>query len=213
MRVICFNKIRDFSFSFLLSLTEKSAFLFPCALLHYGSSFVSMPSYDLNLICFSAISPSFLAKDSGYLCDINHKAISHCLFHFWLQHHFLQAQDQCIPMSKESSKGARRPTEMRRELLPNLKEKKKIYGMCKKGQATWDIYRNKVRGCREPMPICNLIYTGKSRTARRATISTLAAKRKPGTCRVTAESDGCPGEGGQREGRITECLLSFSVSC
>lgn len=39
-----------------------------------GSSFVSMSSYDLNLICLAAIALSFLAKDLGYLW---YKAQSH----------------------------------------------------------------------------------------------------------------------------------------
>lgn len=38
---------------------------------------------------------------------------------------------------------------MSRELLANLKRKKEIYGMWKKGQAMWENYRNVVRVCRD----------------------------------------------------------------
>lgn len=45
-----------------------------------------------------------------------------------------QAQDQCIAMSKKSSKGGRRPLWMSRELLENLKQ---ILG-CGKELAVWE---------------------------------------------------------------------------
>lgn len=38
---------------------------------------------------------------------------------------------------------------MSRELLANLKHKKEIYGMWKKGQAMWEDYGNVVRVCRD----------------------------------------------------------------
>ncbi|KAJ7415166.1 hypothetical protein BTVI_38982 [Pitangus sulphuratus] len=63
------------------------------------------------------------------------------------KHHFLQAQDQYIPMMKKPGKGGRRPAWMSRELLVNLKRKKEINGMLKKEQATWGDYRNIVRVC------------------------------------------------------------------
>lgn len=47
----------------------------------------------------------------------------------WLifKHRVLQAQDRCIPMRKKSSKGGKRPAWMGKELLGNLKQKKKAY--------------------------------------------------------------------------------------
>ena len=45
------------------------------------------------------------------------------------KHHFLHAQDRCIPLSKKSSKGGRRPIWMIKELLVELKWKRKVYGM------------------------------------------------------------------------------------
>ncbi|GAB0180066.1 mitochondrial enolase superfamily member 1 [Grus japonensis] len=66
-----------------------------------------------------------------------------------LKHHFLQAQDQCIPKSKKSSKGVRRPAWMSKELLEKLKGKKEVYRMWKKGLAAWEEYRNVVRVCRD----------------------------------------------------------------
>jgi len=49
----------------------------------------------------------------------------------WLlfKHYFLRAQDQCIPVSKKSSKGGRRPTWMSKELLAELRWKRKVYEM------------------------------------------------------------------------------------
>jgi len=65
------------------------------------------------------------------------------------KHHFLHAQDWCIPLSKKSSKGGRRPAWMSKELLPELGWKRKVYGMWKEGQATWEEYRNVVKTCRD----------------------------------------------------------------
>jgi len=69
----------------------------------------------------------------------------------WLlfKHPFLHAQDQRIPTSKKVSKGGRRPAWMSEELLEKLTWKRKVYGMWKKGQATWEEYRNIVRVCRD----------------------------------------------------------------
>ncbi|NXU46786.1 YTX2 protein, partial [Drymodes brunneopygia] len=63
--------------------------------------------------------------------------------------HFLQAQDQSVPMGTKSSKGARRPAWLNKELLGKLKWKKRIYGSWKEGLVTWEEYRTVVRGCRE----------------------------------------------------------------
>ncbi|NWT63551.1 RTJK polymerase, partial [Erythrocercus mccallii] len=69
----------------------------------------------------------------------------------WLtfKHHFLQAQDQCIPKCRKSSKRVRRPAWLSRELLLKLKQKREIYKTWKEGQATWEEYREVVKGCRD----------------------------------------------------------------
>jgi len=69
----------------------------------------------------------------------------------WLlfNHHFLHAQNRCIPLSKKSRKGVRRPAWMSKELLAELRWKRKVHGMWKEGQATWEEYRNVVRACRD----------------------------------------------------------------
>jgi len=67
------------------------------------------------------------------------------------RHHFLSAQDQCTSISRKSSKGGRRPAWMRKEILAELIQKRKIYGMWKEGQATWEECRNVVRACRDAM--------------------------------------------------------------
>jgi len=38
---------------------------------------------------------------------------------------------------------------MSKELLEELRQKTKVYGMWKEGQATWEEYRNVVRACRD----------------------------------------------------------------
>jgi len=43
--------------------------------------------------------------------------------------HFLHAQDWCIPMSKKSRKGGRRSAWMVKELLAELRWKRKVYRM------------------------------------------------------------------------------------
>jgi len=70
---------------------------------------------------------------------------------FWslFNHHFLHAQDLCIPLSKNSSKGGRRPAWMSKELLAELRRKIKVHGLWKDGQATWEEYRNFVKACRD----------------------------------------------------------------
>jgi len=42
------------------------------------------------------------------------------------KHHFLHAQDWCIPLSKKSRKGGRRPAWMSKELLVELRWKRKV---------------------------------------------------------------------------------------
>jgi len=63
--------------------------------------------------------------------------------------HFLHAQEQYIPLRKKSSKGGRRPAWLNKELLAELRRKRKVHGMWKEGQATWEEYRNVVRACRD----------------------------------------------------------------
>ncbi|XP_068809548.1 uncharacterized protein [Struthio camelus] len=59
------------------------------------------------------------------------------------------AQDRCIPLRKKSSKAGRRPAWMSKELLAKLQQKKEVYRMWKRGQATWEEYRDVVRVCRD----------------------------------------------------------------
>ncbi|GAB0179622.1 hypothetical protein GRJ2_000427500 [Grus japonensis] len=42
--------------------------------------------------------------------------------------HLLQAQEQCIPAMRKSSKNTRRPAWMNKELLGKVKQKKEAYG-------------------------------------------------------------------------------------
>jgi len=67
------------------------------------------------------------------------------------KHPFLHVQDRCIPLSKKSGKGGRTPAWMSKELLAKFKYKRKVYGMWRERQVTWEKYRNIVRECREVM--------------------------------------------------------------
>jgi len=69
----------------------------------------------------------------------------------WLlfKHHFLHAQEQCIPLGKKSSKGGRKPAWMSKEFLAELRWKRKVHAMWNEGQATWDEYRIVVKACRD----------------------------------------------------------------
>lgn len=65
------------------------------------------------------------------------------------KHHFLQAQDQSIPLNQKLNKGSRSLLWLSREFLKNLKQKNKIYVTWKKGQATQEDDRNIVTECQE----------------------------------------------------------------
>jgi len=45
--------------------------------------------------------------------------------------HFLHAQERCIPLRKKSSKGGRRPAWLNKELLAEIRWKRKVHGMWK----------------------------------------------------------------------------------
>jgi len=67
------------------------------------------------------------------------------------KHHFFHAQERCIPLRKKSRKGGSRPAWMSKELLVEIRWKRKVHEMWKEGQATWEEYRNVVRACRDAM--------------------------------------------------------------
>ena len=50
---------------------------------------------------------------------------------------------------KKLSKGGRRHAWLNKELLAEIRWKRKVHGMWKEGQATWEEYRNVVRACRD----------------------------------------------------------------
>ena len=61
----------------------------------------------------------------------------------------LKVQDLTIPMSRKMSRRARRPGWLNRDLWLDLKNKRKVYGLWKSGQATYEDYRYVVKLCRE----------------------------------------------------------------
>jgi len=69
---------------------------------------------------------------------------------WWLfKHYFLHAQEWYIHLRKKSSKGGRRLAWLNKELLAEIRQKRKVHGMWKEGRITWEEYRNVVRACRD----------------------------------------------------------------
>ncbi|GAB0210316.1 mitochondrial enolase superfamily member 1 [Grus japonensis] len=64
------------------------------------------------------------------------------------KNHLLEAQEQAIPLCRKSSKQGRRPSWLNRELLVELKRKKKLYDLWKQGQALQEDDRA-MKGMRE----------------------------------------------------------------
>ncbi|KFV20591.1 hypothetical protein N340_07832, partial [Tauraco erythrolophus] len=69
----------------------------------------------------------------------------------WLifKDHLLQAQERCIPTKRKSGRNTRRPAWMNKELLDQLRHKKKAYRGWKQGQVAWEEYRAIVRATRD----------------------------------------------------------------
>ncbi|GAB0207656.1 mitochondrial enolase superfamily member 1 [Grus japonensis] len=69
----------------------------------------------------------------------------------WLifEGHLLQAQEQCIPTKRKSSKNTKRPPWMNKELLGKVKQKKEGYRGWKQGQVAWEEYRETVPAARD----------------------------------------------------------------
>ena len=61
----------------------------------------------------------------------------------------LKAQEQAIPMCRKTSQRGRRSAWLNRELWLELQEKKRVYDLWKKGQATQEDYKDVMRLCRE----------------------------------------------------------------
>ncbi|KFV13526.1 hypothetical protein N340_11889, partial [Tauraco erythrolophus] len=69
----------------------------------------------------------------------------------WLifKDHLLQAQERCIPTKRKSGGKTRRPAWMNKDLLDQLRHKKKTYRGWKQGQVAWEEYRAIVRATRD----------------------------------------------------------------
>ncbi|GAB0203202.1 hypothetical protein GRJ2_002785800 [Grus japonensis] len=63
--------------------------------------------------------------------------------------HLLRAQEQVIPKCRKSSRQGRRPAWLNRDLLLELRRKKKVYACWKQGQAMREDYRDAARLCGE----------------------------------------------------------------
>jgi len=73
------------------------------------------------------------------------------------KNHLLKAQEQAIPLCRKPSKRSRRPAWLSRELLLELKKKKKFYDLWKRDQALQEDHRAVVRilGRRHKRPRLN----------------------------------------------------------
>ena len=65
------------------------------------------------------------------------------------KNHLLEAQQEAIPLCPKSSKRGRRPAWLNRELLMELKRKKKLYDLWKQGQASQEDHKAVVCICRQ----------------------------------------------------------------
>ncbi|GAB0178700.1 mitochondrial enolase superfamily member 1 [Grus japonensis] len=63
--------------------------------------------------------------------------------------HLLQAQEQCIPTKRKSSKNTKRPPWMNKELLDKVNQKKEAYRGWKQRQVAWEKYRETVQASRD----------------------------------------------------------------
>ncbi|KAK4816543.1 hypothetical protein QYF61_017744 [Mycteria americana] len=61
----------------------------------------------------------------------------------------LKAQEQAVPRGRKTSRRGRRPAWLTRELWLELRKKRRVYDLWKKGQATQEDYKGVVRLCRE----------------------------------------------------------------
>lgn len=65
------------------------------------------------------------------------------------KNYILEAQEQAIPLQCKWSKRGKRPPWLNREILMELKRKRKLYDLWKWGQALQESYRAVVHICRE----------------------------------------------------------------
>lgn len=63
--------------------------------------------------------------------------------------HLLRAQEQEIQKCHKSSKQGKRPAWLSRDLILELRWKRKVYEHWKQGQVTWEDYRDAIQHCRE----------------------------------------------------------------
>ncbi|KAK4806160.1 hypothetical protein QYF61_001083 [Mycteria americana] len=61
----------------------------------------------------------------------------------------LKAQERAVPRCRKTSRRGRRPAWLTRELWLELRRKRRVYDLCKKGRATQEDYRGVARLCRE----------------------------------------------------------------
>ncbi|PKU40554.1 rna-directed dna polymerase from mobile element jockey-like [Limosa lapponica baueri] len=61
----------------------------------------------------------------------------------------LKAQQQAVPVRSKASRLGKRPAWLNKEIRSQLREKRRVYGLWKKGQATQEDYKSVVKLCRE----------------------------------------------------------------
>jgi len=67
----------------------------------------------------------------------------------------LKAQEQTVPMCRETNRRGRQSAWLSRELLLGLRRKRRVYHVWKKGQATQEEYKGLIRSCREEIRKAN----------------------------------------------------------
>jgi len=111
-------------------------------ILHGGSRAISrIKTLDLSRANFSLFKE--LLGGIPWARALKGRGVQECWSLF--KHHTAPEHGGSIPLRKRSRKGGKRPAWMNKELLAELRWKRKVHGMWKEGQATWEEYRNVVR--------------------------------------------------------------------
>jgi len=104
-------------------------------ILHGGSKAISrIKTLDLRRANFGLFKE--LLGGIPWTRTLESRGVQECWSLF--KHHFLHAQERCIPLRKKSRKGGRRPAWMNKEILAEFRWNRKVHGMWKEGQATWE---------------------------------------------------------------------------
>ncbi|TRZ10607.1 hypothetical protein HGM15179_016504 [Zosterops borbonicus] len=62
---------------------------------------------------------------------------------------FLRAQEQTVPVCRKTSRRGKRPAWISKEVLDEIRNKKRMYRFWKEGQVPWEVFKGAARECRK----------------------------------------------------------------